>query len=177
MATTLSQLTCSMQLTAFLANTIQGTTVKHNNNVMDFSLALTAGTTANKANVFYTETDRVKASGNDDLDFFDLAVLDQTTDILGNTITFTEIVALIIRNQSTSAGDALCGGIGATTAWNSMFNGDDDALLILQPGAFFMITAPEDPGFLVADTSNHLFRVAASGGSITYDIGILGRNA
>jgi len=44
-------------------------------------------------------------------------------------------------------------------------------------GGLFLLAAPDDPAYAVADTSNHLLRVNASGGNITYDIAILGRNA
>jgi hypothetical protein len=178
MATTLSNIVCSCQLSATETKTEQGKNVSVQADQFTFALSLTAGTASDKANVLYTETDRALTSGqNDDLDVYDLAVFDQTTDLLGNTITFTEIVAICVRNQSGSAGNLLLGGISATTAWNSMFNGDDDAVLNIHPGGLFLLSAPDDPAYAVADTSNHLLRVNASGGNITYDIAILGRNA
>jgi hypothetical protein len=179
MATTLSQMTVAAHLTARLTKTEQGSTVQTDANALKFSLALTAGTTADKADLFYQETDKALTSASThDLDIYDMAIFDATTDLLGNAVVNVEVVAIIVRNQAASVGTLLLGNNGTTAAWNSMFGGSDDTgFLSIPPGGFFMLAAPVNPAYAVADTTNHLLRVTASGGNITYDIGILSRSA
>jgi len=178
MATALASIGCTGVLKATLSHTVQGESVDVIADAAVFSAAFTSGTTANKADLFYQEIDRALTSAsNDDLDVYDMAVFDAATDLLGNTITHVEICAVAIRNQSGSAGNLVLGGEGSAAAWNSMFSASDTATITIHPGGFFMLVAPDDPAYAVADTSNHLLRVNASGGDITYDISILGRSA
>ncbi len=178
MATALDSIKCGVSLGANQSHTIQGEAIAHNK-IMSFAASFTgSGTTANKADRWYFEIDRALTSAsNDDLDVYDFAVFDNATDALGNAITLAEIVAVIVRNQTTSAGNLVLGGNGTTAAWNSVFSASDTATITLHPGGIFLVAAPDDPAYAVADTSNHLLRVNASGGNITYDIGILGRSA
>jgi len=177
MATALSNITCGCQLGATLSDTYEGVT-KSSVKEMSFGLALTSGTTANKADRWIFDIDRVVTSGNnEDLDLYDLAGFDNTVDLLGNTTTFAEIVAIIVENESGSAGTLVLGGNGTAAAWNSPFNADDDGALTIAAGGFVLIANPKDAAYAVTDTSNHLLRVAASGGNITYNIGVLGRSA
>lgn len=144
--------------------------------------ALTSGTAANKADIFWADRDRTVTSGNtEDIDVYDLGSLDVGAgagkDALGQAVTMAEIVAVLIECSAASAGTLLVGGKAASTAWNSLFNGDDDAVLVVKPGGAFLVFAPTDPAYAVADTSNHLLTMAASGGNVTYSITILGRSA
>lgn len=142
------------------------------------AVALTEnGTTAGKA-------DRVKLnkapaqtilSGNfSNLDMYDFAGWPTATDPLRNTITFAEVVGLLIINSG--PGDLIIGGDGTSAAWQSLFAADDTFKITLRPG-FLCIGVSGDPAYAVADTSNHLLRLAASGGDVTYQIMALGRSA
>ena len=142
----------------------------------------TSGTAADKADRCWTDKGRTLTSGNsEDIDVYDFGSLDigagAGLDPLGQALALAEIVAMLIQNSSASAGDLVVGGKGTTAAWNSLFNADDDAVLVIKPGGFVLLYAPTDPAYAVADTANHLLKMAASGGDVTYDIHILGRSA
>ena len=186
MATTLSKIHCSCNIGATLTDTLEGV-ARSEPGGLAASLTLTAGTTANKVDRWIQDKDRLLNTGNswtENLDLFDLAGFDQTTDLLGNTVTCADIVGLYVFNHANSDGDLHVGGLSATTAWNSLFieNGagtTDDVGFILKPGGFSLFGAPTDPAYAVADTTNHLLKMlAASGANVTtYDIGVLPRSA
>lgn len=180
MATTLSNFQINVELLAQLQHVIQGRTISLDKVGQAYSRGslFSSGTTANKADRLYFEIDQAITSGNSvSLDLYDLENFDSTDDVLGNTITFAEIVAILIENEAGSAGDLIVGGDGTTAAWNSAFGGDDDAAITLGPGGILFLFNPDDPAWPVADTSNHLLKLAASGGNTTHNIAIVGRSA
>lgn len=176
MATSLSGIQFALAMRALLTDTVQGASVQAQGEsalVYNFE----NGTTSSKANRWIQNTDRALTSGNsEDLDLYDLAGFDATTDLVGTTVTFADIVGLVIRNQSSSAGNLAVGGKGDSTAWTSLLANNSDILTIL-PGAAIALCVSSDPGYAVVDTTNHILKMAASGGDVTYDIWILGRNA
>ena len=148
------------------------------------SLILSEGTTANKANEWLNrEAFTITSGASENIDLYDLASLDigagAGKDALGRSWVGAELVCLIIRNRAASAGTLLVGALAATTAFNSIFTGTDpdDAGLVLPPGAFMMIGNAADPAYAIADTANHLLKLAASGGNVTGDMWICARNA
>lgn len=175
MATTLENLICKATVSSGLSDSLQGATRAATSGAT-FELSLTAGTTANKADRIIQEVSRTLASGSEDLDMYDLAGFTQTTDVLKNTVTFAEIVALLITNSSASIGNLVVGNKNATTAWIGFLTGDTDSFFI-KPGGAFFICAPTDPAMAVADTTSHLLTMTASGGSVTYSVYVLGRSA
>lgn len=144
--------------------------------------SLSSGTGANQANRFWSDTERTLTSGNSfTLDVYDLGSVDigagAGKDALGQAWAITEVVGILIRNKSTSAGSLVVGGDGTTACWNSIFNGDDDGAITLGPGGFLELFKPGDPAYAVADSTNHLLKFAASGGDVTYEIHLLARDA
>jgi len=150
--------------------------------VLEPATLLSNGTTANKADRLVQDRDRELGSGNTrDLDMYSIGNMEPRgtgLDLLGNTVTLAEVVTVLIYNHpGDSAGNLLVGGKGDSTAWNSPFNGDDDAVMVAVPGGWLMLHAPTDPAYAVADGSNHILQLEASGGDVTYDIAVLGRSA
>ena len=176
MATELSEIVTSGSLRATLTDTIQTAELVASGG-SDKTLSITNGTSANQADRFIQDKARALTSGNnEDLDVFDLAVFDQTTDVIGNTTTFAEIVGLLLINSSSSAGSLVAGNKNTAAAWSTLFNGDTDSI-ILPPDSFFCIATRATLAWTVTDSSSHILRIAASGGNITYDIFLLGRSA
>lgn len=147
------------------------------------SFPVTTGTTTTKSDRAWGSLARaLSGASSENLDMFDLGSIDigagAGLDALGQSVSFVEITGIMIENESSSTGDLSVGGISATTAWNSMFGGsDDDAFLLLQPGDVFMFASTiADPALAVADTTNHLLKMASSA-SLTYNIMILGRDS
>ncbi len=172
----------SIGLSAVLQNVLTnslGTAVAS----MDFSntLSITDGTTSDKADKVWASTGRTLSGAADEtIDVYDFGSLDigagAGKDPLSGALALAEIVALVIYNRPTSTGTLTIGADGTTAAWNSIFNGDDEAALTLKPGGVFAITCPPDPAYAVADTTNHLLKLASSA-NLTYDIYIIGRSA
>lgn len=177
MASTISDIKLIGQLTYALAETNQGVPLTAGGG-LTHKLELTSGTTVGTANRSNQNIDRTLSSGAaEDLDMYDLAGFASATDLLRNAVTYAEIVGLLIVNSSASVGTLLVGGKGTTAAWNSLFNANDDAELTLPPNSFVMLGCSNDPGWAVADTSNHLLTMTASGGAVTYSIYVIGRSA
>jgi hypothetical protein len=144
---------------------------------------LTTGTGANAADRIWSDMDRALSSGGtEDIDLYDLAAFDigagAGKDAAGQSWALVEVVCLMVYNASTSAGNLNVGGKSATTAFNSIFkSADDDAALIIHPGGWFQIFSPADPAYAVADVSNHLLKIEAPSGAVTYGVVVIGRSA
>lgn len=145
-----------------------------------FLQAFTDGDSANEADAYWASRGRTLASGaNESIDLYDFGTLDigagAGLDPVGQAITLAGVVGFIIHNKSDSVGTLTVGAEGSAAAWNSPFAGaDDEAGLVVPPGS---IRAFADPitALAVADSSNHLLKIAASGGAVEYDIIIIGR--
>lgn len=142
-----------------------------------------SGTGAGQADRFWQSTGRTLASGGaEDIDVYDLGSLDISgagagRDALGQAWTVAEIAGMLVFNRAASAGKLLIGGKGTSAAWSDWLNANDDAELTLPPSGIFLIAATNDPAWAVADTTNHLLTMTASGGAVTYDLYLLGRSA
>lgn len=139
------------------------------------SLSLTSGTGLNQFNRGWQSKNRaLLAAASENIDLYDLGSLDLGAgageDSLGLTIAATGLVALCVENLSTSAGNLIVGGLGATTAWNDAFNADDDAAIKLPPNSGVLLWAVGATAWAIADVSNHLLKIAASGGNCSYNI-------
>lgn len=146
------------------------------------TVALTDGVGADEADARWQSEGRALTSGNSEtIDVHDFGSLDigagAGLDQLGQALSLADLVILLIVNRATSAGTLLVGADGTTAAFNSIFNGDDEAALSLPPAAGVLLFAPGATAFAVADTSNHLLKIAASGGNCTYDAYIIGRDS
>lgn len=147
--------------------------------------AFTDGTIADKVDKAWFSKSRALTSGNDEtLDLYDWGSVNLGAgagkDPLGQAQALVEIAAILIYVRPESAGNLIVGNDGTTAAFNSIFAGSTDsdtAAVTVKPGGIFLIAAPGDPAYAVADTSNHLLKLAASGGNVTYDIHVLGRSA
>lgn len=144
---------------------------------------LATGTSANQADRVWSDAGRTLNSGsNETIDMYDLGSLDigggAGKDALGQAFALAEVVAILIVNRKASVGNLTIGGDGTTAAWNSAFGGSDTAVSpAIPPGGWWMLFVPSDPALVVTDVTNHLLKLAASGGNVTYDITIIGRSA
>lgn len=121
------------------------------------------------------------ASGTDLLDLAGGLV-----DVYGNTITFSAVKAILVRNKGMLVGgeatptrgeDLLVGG-AAASAFASPFYGDGGARLLVRSGGVLLLCAPYD-GYSVSPGTGDVLQVEhagseASGGDIEYDIAIAG---
>jgi hypothetical protein len=138
---------------------------------------LATGTSANQFDrVWYAEDRVINSASSEDLDMYDLAAFDigggAGKDALGIAFTNVELVGLAFWNKAVSTGTLYIGAKNAATAFNSIFhvNGtlDDTAGTLIAPGGFIQWFNPNNPAYAIADTSNHLLKLAATGGNVTY---------
>lgn len=176
------------KLSGTLVNAIQANNANFSFDTADIlsQINLSDGTTANKADVvWYDQARALTGTTPEDIDMYDLGSLDIGAGAgkgpLGNSYANTEIVALVITNDSTSTGNIFIGGKNAGTAWNSFLAiagvADDTAQVgPIKPGGGFAIWNPADPAMAVADTTNHLLTVTPTANA-TYNIYFVGRSA
>lgn len=139
------------------------------------------GVGADQAQRLWQSEGRVlAAAASETIDLYDFGALDigggAGKDQLGQALALSGIKGLVIWNLGTdpSPGNLIIGGEGSAAAWNSLFNGSDTATQVIQPGGLFVFIAPTAAGYAVADATNHLFKLAADGGDVTYNIRVYG---
>ncbi len=94
-------------------------------------------------------------------------------ELFGDTIfiTMLKLKSLLITNNNTGDTGYLVVGGAASDAWHAPFGGADDTLEVM-PGGALLLANPRD-GWDVAVDARDL-KITAVGGSVTYDIAILG---
>lgn len=134
-------------------------------------LQFTNGTTANKADLIFTDTRSVNSASNDDIDLAGVLA-----DAFGATITAAEIVGLMIKSAAANT-TVLTVGAGSNP-WITMFAATGDGIKVM-PGGVFVNFAPDASGLgAVTAGTGDILRVAnASGATASYDIVILARSA
>ena len=145
-------------------------------------IQLTDGTGSGQANKIVKAAGKTLTSTTTTIDMYDLGTLDVGAgagrDNLGQTVALAEIVMVLIYVHPTSTGTLIVGGEGSGAAWNSPFNGSDSAKIGPFPAkSIVMLGTSDASGFAVADSTNHLLQLEASGGTVNYDLVIIGRTA
>lgn len=188
MAETLSSIVLSMTLKATQVLSLDGATKSAAAALGDaITKALTTGTGPNQADKIWADAARTINSGSsEDIDLYDLAAFDIGAGAgkgpMGQAIALAEVVALLVYVDPVSTGKLWIGGKNTAAAWQSAFHLDgvaDDGAGVgpFGPGGGCLLFEPNDPAFLVADTSNHLLKMRATGGNVTYYPIVLGRSA
>ena len=135
-------------------------------NISD-SLSLTTGNGANQVNEMFDDDRTLAASANEELD-----LSGTLTNAFGDTIAFTGVKALYIKNNSSV--DTLTVGDAAATPWEPFFGATGETLQI-PPGGMLLLTAPSAGGWPVTGGSADKLKITnGAGGSTTYRIIILG---
>lgn len=182
--TTLERITVSAKIEARLKNAIGADNVLAEVDEIGFAFtpetALATGTAANQADRAMYAGDQVLSSGNNlDLNLYtgaNFQGLATGLDLLGNTLTNAEVVALLIHNRASSAGNLVIGGEGTANAWLGPLPANTDTIT-LPPGGSIMLFAPTNPAWAVGSSSNNLLRLNASGGDATWRAVVLARSA
>jgi len=139
--------------------------------LIDTASVLTSGTTANKADLQFHDQRTIAASGNDDMD-----LAGGLSDAFGTTLTFVEIVSLLIKAASGNTNNLDVGGGSNPFLTHLGASGD---IVTIRPGGFLWLFAPTNPAYTVTAGTGDILRVTNDAGSttVTYDIVILGRSA
>lgn len=139
-------------------------------------LSLADGTVANTADLIFVDERTVASASNDDLDLAGVLA-----NALGGTLTFVEIVAILIINRS-KAGVANTTNLtigGGTNPFVGFLGGTTPTVGPIRPGGVFFLASPADVGIgtVTAGTGDILRIANSSGAAATYQIAIIGRSA
>jgi hypothetical protein len=149
-----------------------------------FNWSLATGTDAEETDRLWISKDRtITAGGYETIDVYDFGSIDigagAGKDPLGQSLALAEIRGLFIEvaDDASYPGSLVVGGEGSGAEWNSLFNGTDGREIIIKPNSLFLALTKNDPGWAVADSTNHLLKMSASGGAVKYSIAIIGTSA
>lgn len=136
------------------------------------SISLADGTGASQANVLFTDTRTIAASGTDDLDL--AGVL---TSAFGSTIAMARMKMLYVAAAAANTNNVIVGGAASAQMVNWV--GDATDTVIVRPGGLLLLACSDATGYAVTATTGDLLRIANSAGgtSVTYDIMIVGASA
>lgn len=154
-----------------LAGSVSGTNdIAAASAVIDYqtNVALDNGTGANQANQVFSDTRTLTTGSNETLD------LNATLlNALGESVTFTKVKVLFIRNKGTT--DLTIGG--ATTNGFISWVGGATQTVLVPAGGVLLLSAPGASGFTcTAGTADQLKIANSAGASCDYDIIIIGVN-
>lgn len=137
-------------------------------------ITLATGTGAGQADLLFSDTRTISASGNDDLD-----LAGSLTNAFGASLTFARVKGLIVSAAAANSNNVLVGG-DATNTFLTWVESEPDAV-VLRPGATLaLFTGSADAtGYAVTASTGDLLRIrnAAGGSSVTYSIVIIGASA
>ena len=161
-ATASAGITFSGQMTGDFANPAHSFAATHAITIS------TIGTGTDAANQYWSDQRSLSASATETLD-----LSGSLTNGLGQTVAFTSVKMLYIRNRSTTGSMVI--GNAASNVWATMFGADNDTITI-RPGGVFLIACSDATGYAVAAGTDDSFKIANSDGSnsLTYDIVIVG---
>lgn len=130
-------------------------------------LALTTGTTADKADAFWADQRTLTASQAEELDLQGGTL----SNALGESITLSAVKFLYIRNRSTTS-DLLVGG-ASSNAFDAMF-GDSSDKVRVRRGGVLAIGATDLTSYAVDASDVLRLENEDSGASLLYDIVVVG---
>ena len=129
------------------------------------SKALTSGTGASNADLFYSTRAQHTSTTSYDL-------TGGLTDRFGNTLTFVELREILVFNRSTTAGEIL---VLQGNLMSAFLNGTAPTA-DLGPEGWFYHTNPRD-GFTVTGTTQDTLTIDAGANTISYDLFLIGTSA
>lgn len=134
-------------------------------------IVLANGTGANAADLLFTDTRTIAASGNEDLD-----LAGSLADAYGTTLTFVELRAILITAASGNTNNVVLSRPSSNGV--PLFSAASDAIPV-PPGGVFLWACGADGKVAVTASTGDLLNIAnsSSGSSVTYDVVIVGTSA
>lgn len=135
-------------------------------------LTMKTGTASEQQDLRYVESaTSIAASSSSN---YDLA--GSLTDDAGDTITFVEVTAIIVKASADNTNDVVIGG-AASNGFTGPFGGSTHTIAV-QPGGTAMLIAPK-AGWTVTAGTGDILKIAnsGSGSAVVFDLAILGRSA
>ena len=137
---------------------------------IDFDVA--SGTIAASMDLLWHDQRTLAASATEDLDLSGSLV-----DAFGTTMAFVDVRMIVVKASTANTNDVLVGGAAANQFINWVSDASD--VVVVKPGAMFMLYSPADPSYAVTAATGDLLKIAnsAAGTGVTYDIYIGGTSA
>jgi hypothetical protein len=136
---------------------------------------LTDGNDVDKAEEFVSIDTTIDTASDETWDLQSNGNGDNDCPGLGGDITFTEIVAIIIKNKSTTAAEILTLGNLSANAFDACFGDLDLGQIEIPPGGCVALVNPTAAGWTVDGTHYLLQLSAASGSAVPFEMKIVGR--
>lgn len=132
---------------------------------------LLSGTTAGKADQFFSDQRTLSASSSENLD-----LAGGLTDAFGAALTFVKVKAILVKAADANVNDVVIGG-AASNAFVGPLGGTTPTVAV-KPGGWAAFFAPGD-GWTVTASTGDILKMAngGSGSSVTYDIVVIGTSA
>lgn len=136
---------------------------------VSFTLDLTDGVGTDQVNRLYY--DRRTLSSGTTLDYDLTASL---TNRRGESLTFARVKLIMVSNYETASGRIITVGGHPTAAMTGWVGAANDVIKVDAGGSFFL-TCPTATGWVITNgTSDQLRVVTSGGGTVTYDLVIMG---
>lgn len=135
-------------------------------------LTMRDGTASGYQDLRYVESaTSIAASSSSD---YDLA--GTLTDDAGDTITFVEVTAILVKASASNTNNVVIGG-ASSNGFTGPFGGSTHTISV-QPGGTAMLIAP-NAGWSVTAGTGDILKIAnsGSGSAVVFDLAILGRSA
>ena len=134
-------------------------------------IALSSGVSAGQADLMFTDTRTVAASGTDALD-----LAGGLTDAYGTSLTFVEVRAVLVAAAAGNTNNVRVNRPSSNGV--PLFLAASDGIDV-PPGGVFLWTCPADGKVTVTASTGDLLNIdnSSSGTSVTYDVVILGTSA
>ena len=137
---------------------------KRAEHVMELAKGLAAGTGDNQVNLAWSDR-RSLAATSEDLD-----LSGGLTGAFGDTLTFSKVKVIVIRNNDDT--DNLTVG-GAAANQFASWVADASDKVVIAPEGYLVLVAPLD-GYAVTAGTADLLKVDAGAATISYDIAVIG---
>lgn len=135
--------------------------------------AFTSGTGTGQADLVWSDTRTLAASGTEDLDLAGVLI----NPVLGTAMTFARVKAIMIAASTANTNNVVVGGVA--NGWVGLLSPAATGLITLRPGAGFSAWSPDATAMAVVAGTGDLLHVinSAGGTSVTYDVVIIGSSA
>lgn len=135
------------------------------------SLGFGTGTGASQADLLFSDTRTIAASGNDDLDLAGVLLSP-----LNTVITMARLKGIIVKAAAANTNNVVMGG---GTNFVSTIMGGTTPTLNIRPGGLLVLFAPDAVAYAVTASTADILRFSNSGAGtgVTYDVILVGASA
>jgi hypothetical protein len=120
---------------------------------INISMPITSGTGASQGNQVFSDTRTLSASSNEELD-----LSGSLSNGLGDTVTFTRIIGLVVEAAAAN-GDTISVGGAAANGFESWVGATGD-LVKVRPGGALVLVAKDATGYAVTAGTADLLKIA-----------------